>query len=111
MALDGGLLMNHVLLPPKLPGFRDEKLHEINQSLVQSLVDATTALQDAAPYESLILLQTTRRVLKTCKILNMGGKLDRSSLEREMHDLSPGQMLILHVVEQNAGVLIYRRSK
>jgi hypothetical protein len=49
-----------------------------------------------------------RRSLETCKVLNYGGRLDKTSLLREFQALQANELLILNVSEQNAALLIQR---
>ena len=104
-------IINHVALPPKLPGQAEENLNEIEQELVTGLVSASRVLQDAIPTDDFQRWDSTRRMLQTCKELNSGGRLNKSSLLRNFRQLEAGDVLILHIIEQNAGLLIQRTSK
>lgn len=103
-------LIHHVALPPRLPGRREGRMDRIELALINRLLDATRTLcsvSDGALYRH---WDSTRRTLQVCKELNAGGKLSKSTLITEFRTLGVGELLILHVTEQNAGLLV-RRTK
>ncbi len=103
-------LIHHVALPPRLPGRREGRIDTIELALVNRLLDATRTLcsvSDGALYRH---WDTTCRTLQVCKELNAGGKLSKASLITEFRTQGVGELLILHVTEQNAGLLV-RRTK
>ena len=104
------LILNHVALPKKLPGVSDTELHRIDAALIFRLEYATRELIALQP------LQTQnwdclRRSLQACRLINVDGRIDCDSLRREFKALQPDEFLILHVVEQNAGLLIYQQKQ
>jgi len=85
-------------------------MDRIELALINRLLNATRTLcsvSDGALYRH---WDSTRRTLQVCKELNAGGKLSKSTLITEFRTLGVGELLILHVTEQNAGLLV-RRTK
>ncbi|KAI9833796.1 MAG: hypothetical protein M1819_003531 [Sarea resinae] len=103
-------LVNHVALPPRLPGKQDNRIEQIEQALTARLLDASRILRDLTDDSHRDQWDRLRRILETCKILNAGGKLSKSSLLKELQNLEHNDYLILHVSEQNAGLLIRRQN-
>lgn len=52
------------------------------------------------------LWDNIRSSLQVSRLVNTGGKLNRSSLLHEFRSLGRNDVLILNVVEQNAAILI-----
>jgi hypothetical protein len=104
-------LVHHIALPPRLPGKEQDKLDQIESSLAIRLVNASRFLRDRADSEVSQQWEHTRNILQTCKTLNAGGKLNKSSLLTEFRKLEHQGLLILHVAEQNAGLLIRRHHE
>lgn len=100
------LVFNHLALPPQLPGRADDKIEEIEQALIARLLGAGRMLRDSTDFFD--QWDCIRRSLQTCKTLNLGGKLNRKSLISEFQALDSRDVLILHVSQQNAGILISR---
>lgn len=101
-------IFNHVTLPRKLPSVLDGRLIQIEDSLIERLVgtaEELTTCQLGIHWDSL------RLSLQTSKALNTSGRLDHRSLLREFGVLQEKEILILQVVEQNAGLLIYKHHK
>lgn len=103
-------LANHVALPPKLPGQRESQLDQIEQALTDRLLDASRTIRDLTNGEISQQWDSIRYILQTCKNINAGGKLDKNSLLTEFRRLERKKVLILHVAEQNAGLLIRRHQ-
>lgn len=111
-------VFNHAVLPPKLPGSQDARLHDINQSLILRLIDASTTIRDLPRDESFAdtfkigeALDKIKRVLEGANVLNAGGKQTKNVLLEYFRGLRILDLLILHVTEQNAGLLITRHFK
>jgi hypothetical protein len=102
-------LVNHVALPPQLPGKLENRTEQIEHALTGYVLDATRTLRDLTNGELSHKWDYTRNVLQTCKAVNAGGKLNKTSLLTEFRKLGHKGLLILHVAEQNAGLLIRRQ--
>jgi hypothetical protein len=101
-------LVNHVALPPQLPGKADSNIDQIQHALTNRLLDASRTLRDQAKGESSSQWERIRNILQVCRTANAGGKLNKASLLAEFARLERKDFLILHVAEQNAGLLIRR---
>lgn len=104
-------LFNHVALPPRLPGEHDHKIEEIECALTVRLLSASRELRDLMYNDFGDQWDSIRRSLQTCKAVNAGGKLNKASLVTEFRSLERKDLLILHVAEQNAGLLIRRHHE
>ena len=104
-------IINHVALPPKLPSKAEGNIDTVNKELLSRLLLATRTVSHATTTDLLPLWESTRRVLLTCKELNAGGRLKKASLLTAFSGLQSNDLLILHVKEQNSGLLIHRNSR
>ena len=104
-------LFNHIALPPRLPGKGDGNLNEIQDALTNCLLDASRTLRDQTTGELSRQWETIRNILHISKTVNAGGKLDKTSLLTQFRRLERKDLLILHIAEQNAGLLIRRHHK
>ena len=101
-------LINHIALPPKLPGKADEGLDEINDCLVTRLLQACRDVRNNAHGEIVNALESARYILQLAKELNADGGLNKASMLSTFSQLKAGDTLILHVTQQNAVVLLSR---
>ncbi|KAI9781703.1 MAG: hypothetical protein M1816_002199 [Peltula sp. TS41687] len=102
-------VFNHFVLPPKLPCKRDSKIEEIERHLTTRLLNATDILRGFSSDESAQAWSCIQRSLKICIIVNEDGRLNKTSLLEAFRRLQHKDGLILHVAEQNAGLLIRRQ--
>jgi len=102
---------HHVVLPRDVPGREDPNLHQIESEIAQRLTSAVKQLAPHTPVGDLASLDMTRLMLSTCNSLNVDGKIDKNMLLRELQQLEARQALVLHVTEQNAGLLIYQHLR
>ncbi|KAL9083910.1 MAG: hypothetical protein Q9165_008317 [Trypethelium subeluteriae] len=101
---------NHIVLPPCLPGGDDQNLKDIESDLMTRLVKACRTIRDILGGEHYAELDAIRRSLETAKLVNARQKVNKDSLFSELQSLRQNETLILHVREQNAGVLIARQQ-
>jgi hypothetical protein len=101
-------LVNHVALPPRLPGKLENNTEQIEHALTGCVLDATRTLRDLANGKLSQEWEYTRNILQICKTVNAGGKLNKTSLLTEFRKLGHKGLLILHIAEQNAGLLVRR---
>lgn len=104
-------LVNHVVLPPRLPGKQSPRLDKIGQSLLDKMIDATRDMARLPEIQSINTWECLRRSLQTCKSLNEGGKLNASSLSATFREMVGQDTIILHIAEQNAALLIRREQQ
>lgn len=100
-------LYHHIVLPPCLPGKQESNLEDIELALTERLLRASKVIRDANE-GSRHEWDCIRCSLQICKTLNTGGKLNKASLLAEFRSLEPEDLIILHISEQNAGLLIRR---
>ena len=104
-------VINHIAFPPKLPDKLDEDLEGINDEILLTVLHAVRIIREVVTTDLLPSWESLRYVLQTCKDLNTEGKLKKSSLLTEFRILKSNDTLILHVTEQNAGLLIQRKAR
>jgi hypothetical protein len=102
-------LSHHVAVPAQLPKRKEPNLADIDVELTNLLLDACTVLRDSATDDRFrTKWDCIRALIKTARLLNAGGKLDSDSLLTAFRELRGSQVLVIHVSEQNAGLLIRR---
>ncbi|CAG8973686.1 hypothetical protein HYALB_00002252 [Hymenoscyphus albidus] len=101
-------IFHHVTLPPKLPDRQEGGLDTIQNLLTERLLNATIALRDETYERYGPGLDDVRRVILTSKIVNAGGKLDPATLVEAFRELQGNGLIIIHVSEQNAALLVRR---
>lgn len=99
---------NHVALPPNLPGKQDESIDQVECALIDLLRNASRTLGRLTENDICDQFDVVCHMLDVCKAVNAGGKLDKASLATKFRDLRQKDILILHIAEQNAGLLIRR---
>jgi len=103
-------IFNHVVLPPQLPGKHDDQLGQVEPALIRLLQNASSILRDLTEGGIRDHFDLVCHTLHTCRRVNAGGGLDRGTLRAEFGNLGRTGLLILHIVEQNAGLLIRRHQ-
>jgi hypothetical protein len=98
---------HHAVLPRHVPGREDRNLYRVESELLRRLIDAVKLLVPHTPLDDLAGIDAIRLALSTCSALNIEGKIDRAMLIKEMRQLEAKRVLILHVTEQNAALLVY----
>jgi hypothetical protein len=97
---------NHVLLPPDLPGGVDKNLSEISRDLLRRVRAACVDMNFALEGEHRQVLNSLRTSLDYCERMHTSLTLDSTQLQWAAQQLSEQEILIIHVQEQNAGLLI-----
>ncbi|KAM3084368.1 hypothetical protein ACMFMG_001526 [Clarireedia jacksonii] len=93
-------IFNHLVLPPKLPARQDADIEAIQQSIMTRLIDACDILEGSTG-----LFSSVCRSLRLSLDVNIG-HLEKGSMLQAFGNLQPNDILILHVVEQNAALLV-----
>ena len=104
-------LFHHVVLPTRLPGARESSIDETERALTDRLLAATRTLRDLASNEGGDQWDSLCRSFQICRVVNAGGRLNTRSLSTEFRSLERNDLLILHITEQNAGLLIRRQHE
>ncbi|PWY75305.1 hypothetical protein BO94DRAFT_578003 [Aspergillus sclerotioniger CBS 115572] len=97
-------VFEHAALPPQLPGSHDETIAEVEASLIVRMLNATDTMRDFEPDSN--LWDNLKRSLNACKHIHVNGSIDKAQLIQSLQEISPENMVILHIREQNAGLLI-----
>ncbi|KAJ4352792.1 hypothetical protein N0V95_003954 [Ascochyta clinopodiicola] len=100
-------LYNHIALPRNVPGHEDKNLRQLESALLTRLIDATRVLSSHVVPEHQHNVRALGDSLTACQSLNIDGTITKPALLRELRNLHPERMLILHVSAQNCGLLIY----
>jgi hypothetical protein len=103
-------LFNHLVFPPRLPGAQS-KIAAVEKALLDRLQSTAATLLDQVPGQFRASYEALQTSLQACRNIHINRNLDRRTLARELLNLQPNIILILHITEQNAGVLIWRRSR
>lgn len=103
-------VFNHLVLPPKLPGRQDPDLENESQDFIKRLIKAVEMLGYTTTNARMSnTLASVRKSLYLSGVLNRG-RLDKDALISAFRMLEEEQ-LVLHVVEQNAALLIRRNKR
>ncbi|QSZ28812.1 hypothetical protein DSL72_003317 [Monilinia vaccinii-corymbosi] len=102
-------LINHIVLPPRLPGTED-KNELLGVELMGRFIAAAKVMRDIKGNDLSKNWDWIRRSLEIAKFLNAQGSLTKASLLSEFRDLQPNVILMLYVLEQNAALLISRNT-
>lgn len=105
-------IFNHVVLPPKLPDGQDPDINILERVLMQRLEDAAETLRETTTPSFNNSWTVLRSSLQVCRILN-NGTPDRLELKAALKTLLKEQnrVLVCHVVEQNAALLVHRQTE
>lgn len=102
-------LYNHIALPRDVPGHEDKNLRRLESALLTRLTDATRVLSSHIAPGDQQHISDLGNSLSACQSLNIDGAIIKPALFRELQNLQPDRILILHVSAQNCGLLIYNR--
>ncbi len=100
-------IFNHVVLPHRIPNGEDDD-SVISQELARRSIQAAQSIRDYADGQDFFEWERLSLGLKTSQVLNAEGYLNKARLLNELRELQSGRAVILHVSNQNAGILVYR---
>ncbi|PQE19818.1 p-loop containing nucleoside triphosphate hydrolase protein [Rutstroemia sp. NJR-2017a WRK4] len=100
-------VFNHLVLPPRLPERQDTDIESIQQSILSRLIQACDTLEQSTGDAFKDTWASVRQSLRVCRDTNPG-HLEKVSMLSAFADLEENDILILHVVEQNAALLVRR---
>jgi hypothetical protein len=103
-------VFNHLVLPPKLPGQQDRDIEGIEQNILTRLIRACDTLGELTTQQFAGAWASVGHSLRVCLNTNLG-RLEKASILQAFSKLQPKDLLTLHVVEQNAALLIRRHIK
>ncbi|KAI0484077.1 hypothetical protein GGR56DRAFT_8381 [Xylariaceae sp. FL0804] len=101
-----GSVFNHLVLPPRVPDGQDEDLEGISRDILQRVIRACRRVQSLSTGHVADAYSQVQSSLHACLVINRGDRLDKTILEDQFCQLSPEKLLVLHVLEQNAALLI-----
>lgn len=104
-------VVNHIVLPPRLPGKEEVCEDDVRCELLAFLQAASITLKSDSDTEINAVGHSIFNILEICKATNLGGKLDKSTLLHQFQEIQPNTPIILHVKEQNAGLLIWKNER
>ena len=104
--------VQHVVLPPVLPGKREADLVEIETSPSDRLSEAVKRIRDSVdPGEPYRFWDNVRFLLQISQSVCPNGAVSRHRLAEDFASLKSGTTIILHIEQQNAGFLVRRLNK
>lgn len=103
-------VFNHLVMPPKLPGRLDTNTEGIEHDILTRLIRGCDTLGKFTGQELAETWASLRHSLHVCLNINQG-RLEKASMLQEFYNLQPKDLLILHVVAQNAALLIRRHVR
>lgn len=103
-------LINHVVLPPRLPG-KEDNTEQMGSELIDCFIIAAKVMRDIKDNDISDRWDWIRRSLEIAKLLNARGSLNKASLLSGFRDLQPNVTLMLYVLEQNAALLVSRQKR
>lgn len=100
-------VLDHAILPPNVPGKREkEEIYwEISNNLLTRLLGACKEAESLTTQPFSDVIRSLSESLQACHELNQG-RLDKETMLRYFAQIKPQDVLILHVIEQNAAILI-----
>lgn len=103
-------LYYHLTLPPQLPGRQDNLAH-VETALLERLHSTAVNLRDQLHGSFQASYEALKSSLKACRSIHLNHTLERRALAHELLNIQPKTILILHIAEQNAGLLIWRQLR
>ncbi|KAL8931584.1 MAG: hypothetical protein Q9211_006861, partial [Gyalolechia sp. 1 TL-2023] len=104
-------LFHHVFLPPKVPHRSDTLNGNGDQALTEFLLDSIDAFRATDDHANDQLWSTVHRSIRTFSQLHGKDKtLSRDSLKQAFRDAADGEIIILHIVRQNSGLVIQKEK-
>ena len=99
-------IFNHLVLPPKLPGQQDADIQHISNDILERLIKATSTLGEFVGQKQAPAWCALDQSLRRCQFLHASGYLEKQSLISAFQNLKHRESLILHILEQNAALII-----
>ncbi|KAI0530401.1 hypothetical protein GGR58DRAFT_493547 [Xylaria digitata] len=100
---------NHVVLPPRLPDGQGPRIEAVSHDVLSRMARACKVLDELVDSPWSKVFQSLSVSLNMCAALNLG-RLEKSAMVEHFQQLQPDHILILHVVEQNAALLVRRED-
>ncbi|KAF2634182.1 hypothetical protein P280DRAFT_474818 [Massarina eburnea CBS 473.64] len=101
------LQYNHAVLPRNLPGAEEVDRDQVDKQLLARLHSAVLEFSTFVHPDHKIFVTAIQAALDTCRTLNVDGTIEKDGLLQAFSKLGNNDLLILHVTQQNAGLLVY----
>lgn len=99
-------LVNHITLPPRLPGGQDRRPDIVGRCLVERLLFATGKLSGLPHNNFPNEWKSLCRSLEISGRVNSGNRLTKTSLLTALQGLQGQDFIAIHIAEQNAALII-----
>ncbi|KAI5273021.1 hypothetical protein E4T47_03715 [Aureobasidium subglaciale] len=97
-------LINHIVLPPKLPHEEDKQPVKIEENLLSIAQDVISSMRD----RSSSVWMVVRSMLLQLKTIRLADRLQQDVLEQKLSQISPGGCIALHLKAHNCSLIIRR---
>lgn len=101
-------VFNHLVLPPRLPDAEDDDVEIISDEIISRLIHATSTIKTLAGPDQASIWLMVRRLLQRCHSIHAQGRLEKKLLVSEFQGIEHNQPILLHVLEQNAALILRR---
>ncbi len=102
-------VFNHLVLPPQIPGEQDSDIEAVSRNILRRAIRTCEAADTLADLPWSEAFQSLRASFKSCFVLNQG-RLEKSTMLEHFRNLQVHHLLVLHVVNQNAALLVRREN-
>lgn len=102
---------HHAVLPRNVPSAENSELARVEAALLERLCGAAKEFAHHVPVEHHAAVDAVRLALSTCRTLNVDRTINKNVLAKELQQLGDGRLLILHVTQQNAALLVYPQTR
>lgn len=99
-------LYNHIALPRNVPGKEDLNLSHIDAGLLARMLSAIGKLTTYTAADLQPCMDGLRNTLEASQGLN--GTITKLMLLKMFRNLNCHNMLVLHIIPQNCGLLVYQ---
>jgi len=105
------LIYHHIVLPRRLPQGQDWDHEALSSNILQLLLEAANTMSTLIAADHKERWERVVEALVNHDKIHHHNLIVEEFLEEALMNLKRDNMLILHIMEQNAGVLIIRNQK
>lgn len=103
-------VFNHLVLPPQVPGRQEADIDALSHDVLTRIIHTCVKIEALMDPPWAEAFRSLRASFQACLALHLD-RLERLTMLDHFRNLQPNAMLILHVAEQNAALLIRRVTK
>jgi hypothetical protein len=103
-------LFNHLVFPTQLPS-KGDNIAPLESALLNRILATATNLRYQLQGHFQSSYDTLQTSLQACRSIHINRNLDRRALAHELSNIQPKHILILHITEQNSGLLVWRQTQ